>query len=154
MAEHPNDQTDETQTISNAKVGDVNATSVTIRQASVDQITTERASINQSSVKQLDARSAQFEQSSVFRMKAENVVLTQSAASFVDADEARLVKCNALVVRGDTNAVEGDLKTVIHIGAASGNVHTIFDRDGALRFGLGLGASLVALGALVRKVVR
>ena len=119
-----------------------------------DQITVERASIAQSSVKQLDTRSAQFEQSSVFRMKAENVVLTQSAASFVNAGEARLVKCNALVVRGDTNAIEGDLKTVLHIGAASGNVHTIFDRDGALRFGVGLGASLVALGALVRRFVR
>jgi hypothetical protein len=153
MAEHLNDQAD-AQTISNAKVGAVNATSVTVRQSSVDQITTERASVAQSSVKQLDTRSAQFEQSSIFRMKAENAVLTQSAASFVDAGEARLVKCNALVVRGTTNAVEGDLKTLIHIGAATGNVHTIFDRDGALRFGVGLGASLVALGALVRRLIR
>ena len=153
MTEPLNDQAD-AQTVSNAKVGAVNATSVNVRHSSVDQITAERATIGQSSVKQLDTRSAQFEQSSVFRMKAENVVLSQSAASFVEADEVRLVRCNAIVVRGGTNAVEGDLKTVIHIGQASGNVHAIFDRDSALRFGVGLGAALVGLGALVRKVVR
>jgi len=153
MADQFNDQGD-ARTVSNAKVGEINATSVDMRQSAADQVTSERATIHQSSVKQLETRSAQFDQSSVFRMKAENVVLTQSAATFVDADEARLVKCNAIVVRGGTNAVEGDLKTVIHIGEATGNVHTIFDRDGALRFGLGLGAALVALGTLVRKIVR
>jgi len=153
MTEQQNGQPD-SQTVSNAKVEAINATSVDVRQSAVDQITTERATIHQSSVKQLDTRSAQFEQASVFRMKAENAVLTQSAATFVDADEARLVKCNAIVVRGQTNAVEGDLKTVIHIGPATGNVHAIFDRDGALRFGVGLGAALVALGTLVRKIVR
>jgi hypothetical protein len=153
MTEQINDPGD-SRTVSNAKVGEITATSVDIRQSSADHITTERATIHQSSVKQLDARSAQLDQSSVFRMKAENVVLTQSAATFVGADEARLVNCNAIVVRGGTNAVEGDLKTVIHIGEATGNVHTIFDRDGALRFGLGFGAALVALGTLVRKIVR
>lgn len=153
MTEYQNDRPN-AQDVSNTKVGTVNATSVTIKQSSVDQITTERATVGQTSIKQLDTRSGQFDQSSVFRMKAENVVLNQSAASFVDADEIRLVKCNAIVVRGDTNAVEGDLKTIIHIGEATGNVHTIFDREGALRFGMGLGAALVALGALVRKLVR
>lgn len=153
MTEYQNDRA-ETEDVSHGKVGTVNATSVTIKQSTVDQITTERATVGQTSIKQLDTRSGQFDHSSVFRMKAENVVLNQSAASFVDADEVRLVKCNAIVVRGATNAVEGDLKTVIHIGEATGNVHTIFDREGALRFGMGLGAALVALGALVRKIVR
>lgn len=153
MADQQNDGP-ETQDLSNAKVGAVNATSVSIKQSSVDQVTAERATVGQSSIKQLETRSGQFEYSSVFRMKSENAVLTQSAASFIDADEVRMVKCNAIVVRGETNAIEGDLKTVIHIGPATGNVHTIFDREGALRFGMGLGAALVAFGALVRKIAR
>jgi hypothetical protein len=153
MTEQQNDRPD-SQDVAHARVGTVSANSVNIKQSTVDQVTTERATVGQSSIKQLETRSGQFEQSSVFRMKSENAVLTQSAASFVDADEVRLVKCNALVVRGETNAVEGDLKTVIHIGPATGNVHTIFDRDGALRFGMGLGATLVALGAVVRRIIR
>jgi hypothetical protein len=128
------------------------AESVTIDKSNVDTVTAQRATIKQSSVRHLDARSAHFDQSSVVNMKAENAVFTQSAATIVKANEVRLVRSNSIVVSGTVNSVEGDLKTVFHFGDATGNVHTIFDRDGALRFGVGLGAAFVALGWLVRKL--
>jgi hypothetical protein len=142
------------QSVSHTKAGDVHATEVDIRQSSVGSVTAERASIAQSSIKHLETTSAQLEQASAFRINAEHVVINQAAATFVTANDIRLVKSNAVIVRGTTNAVEGDLKTVIFNGSATGNVHMIFDRDGALRFGAGLGAALVGLGVIARKLFR
>lgn len=144
----------EKQSISNASAGDVSGTEVEIRQSSVGSVTAERATITQSSIKQLDTKSAQLEQASAFRLNAEHVVINQAAATFVTANDVRLVKSTALIVRGGTTTVEGDLKTVFFNGDATGNVHMIFDRDSALRFGAGLGAALVALGVIVRKLFR
>ena len=138
----------------NGSFDNINATSVTMSQAAARQITTERLSMTQASAKKIDARSAQLDHSSVFRLKAENAVLNRSAATFVDANEARLVNVNAFVVRGNTNAVEGDLKTVLHIGEASGNVHAILDKNSAMWLGAGFGAALVALSFLARKLFR
>jgi hypothetical protein len=105
-------------------------------------------------VKQLETSSAQLDKSSVFQMKAENTVISHSAATFVRANDARLVNSNAIFVSSPNMSVEGDLKTVLHIGNATGNVHMIFDKDGALRFGVGLGAALVGLGVLARRLFR
>ena len=136
------------------KAGNVQAGTVTVSRSSVDTITADRATIEQSSVKNLKADSAQFDRSSVFKMQAENAVISQSAATFVRADEVRLVKSNALFVRSGETTVEGDLKTIVHLGNATGNVHMMFDKQGALRFGAGLGASLVGLSVLVRRLFR
>ena len=138
----------------NGSFDSINATSVTMSQAAARQITTERLSMTHASAKKIDARSAQLDHSSVFRLKAENAVLNRSAATFVDANEARLVNVNAVVIRGNTNAVEGDLKTVLHIGAASGNVHAILDTNSAISLGAAFGAAIVVFGFLARKLVR
>jgi hypothetical protein len=148
------EETTEKQSVSHASVGDISGTEVEIRQSSVGSVTAERASITQSSVKQIETKSAQLEQASAFRINAEHAVITQAAATFVTANDIRMVKSNALVVRGNTNAVEGDLKTVFFNGDATGNVHMIFDRESALRFGAGLGAALVGLSIIVRKLFR
>src|SRR6478735_8585025 len=129
----------ESKSATNGSFDSINATSVTMSQAAA---------------KKIDARSAQLDHSSVFRLKAENAVLNRSAATFVDAKEARLVNVNAFVVRGNTNAVEGDLKTVLHIGEASGNVHAILDKNGAMWLGAGFGAATIVLGFLARKLFR
>lgn len=148
------EETSTKQSVKHASIGDVSGTEIEIRQSSVGSVTSERASITQSSVKQLDTRSAQIDQSSVLKLNADHAVINQGAATFVTAGDIRLVKSNALVVRGKTNVVEGDLKTVIFAGEATGNVHMIFDRESALRFGAGLGAALVALIVIVRKIFR
>lgn len=148
------EESSEKQSVSHASVGDVSGTEIEIRQSSVGSVTAERASVTQSSIKQLDAKSAQLEQASAFRINAEHAVINQAAATFVTANDVRMVRSNAIAVRGATNAVEGDLKTVFFNGTATGNVHMIFDRDSALRFGAGLGAALVGLGMIVRKLVR
>jgi hypothetical protein len=149
-----NEEPTEKQSVSHAKVDDVNGTDVDIRQSSVGSVTAERATLTQSSVKQLETKSAQLEQASAFRVNAEHVVINQAAATFVTANDIRLVKSNALVVRGATNTVEGDLKAVFFNGDATGNVHMIFNRDSALRFGAGFGAALVGLSVIVRKLFR
>jgi len=142
------------KTVSGGRVESVQAESVRLEKSSAESIRSERTTIEQSSVKELETGSAQFDRSSVFRMRADNAVISHSAATFVRADEARLVKCNAIFVNGAETTVEGDLKTVLHLGNATGNVHMIFDRDGALRFGLGLGTALVGLGVLARKLFK
>jgi len=132
--------------------GTIEADTVTMDQSSADTVTAQRATVKQSSLKKLDARSAHLDQSSVISLDAENAVFTQSAATLVTAKDVRLVRSNSVVVKGTVNSVEGDLKTVVHIGDATGNVHMIFDRDGALRFGIGVGAALVVLSWLFRKL--
>ena len=132
--------------------GSVEADTVTMDHSTADTVTAQRATVKQSSIKKLDARSAHLDQSSVISLNAENAVFTQSAATIVKAKDVRLVRSNSLIVNGAVNSVEGDLKTVLHIGDATGNVHTIFDRDSALRVGVGFGAALVVLGWLVRKL--
>lgn len=148
------DNNAESATISGDRADHVQATSVTVTQSAVNQITAERVTLTQGSAKKIDTRSAQLDQASVFRLKAENAVLNRSAATFVDANEARLVNVNTVVIRGNANAVEGDLKAVLHIGDASGNVHTIFDKESAARFGAACGAVLVVLGVLARKLFK
>jgi len=152
MSTDTNDE--ESKSVTNETFESVNATTVTMSQAAARQITAERLSMTQASAKKIDARSAQLDHSSVFRLKAENAVLNRSAATFVDANEARLVNVNAFIVRGNTNAVEGDLKAVLHIGDASGNVHTILDKNSAMSLGAGFGAATVVLGFLARKLFR
>lgn len=142
------------QEISGERVDSVTAEAVSLSKSSAETIKSERASFEQSSVKELETGSAQLDRSSVFKMRADNAVISHSAASFVRANELRLVHSNALYVNGPHTTVEGDLKTILHVGEASGNVHMIFDKDGALRFGVGLGAALVGLGVLARKLFR
>jgi hypothetical protein len=144
----------EKRTFSGERAGTIQAGAAHLDKSSAESITSERATIEQSSVKALETSSAQLDRSSVFKMRADNAVISHSAATFVRADDARLVNCNAIFVKGAETTVEGDLKTILHLGNATGNVHMIFDRDGALRFGLGLGASLIALGALARRLFR
>lgn len=148
------EETPTKQSVSHVKIDDVNGTEIEIRQSSVGSVTTERATITQSSVKQLDSRSAQIDQASVFRLNADTAVINQGAATFVTANDIRLVKSNALIVRGKSTVVEGDLKTVFFAGEATGNVHMIFDRESALRFGAGLGAVLGGLTLIVRRLFR
>ena len=136
------------------KLGAIQAEKISLNRSTADSITSERASFEHSSVKQLETSSAQFDKSSVFRMKADNVVIIHSAATFVRANEARLVNSNAIFIKSPAMSVEGDLKTILHIGNATGNVHMIFDKDGALRFGAALGAALVGLGVLARRLFR
>lgn len=136
------------------KLNEIQAERISLKQSAADSIKAERATLEQSSARQLEAGSANFDKSSVFRMQAENAVISHSAATFVRANEARLVNSNALIVKSSDMTVEGDLKTILHVGNATGNVHMIFDRDGALRFGLGLGAALVSLTVLVRRLFR
>lgn len=136
------------------KLGSIQAGQISLNRSTADSITSERASFDHSSVKQLETSSAQLDKSSVFQMKAENAVISHSAATFVRANDARLVNSSAIYVNSPNMNVEGDLKTILHIGNATGNVHMIFDKDGALRFGVGLGAALVGLGVLARRLFR
>ena len=147
-------ETSEHQSISGERMNSVHASSVNLTRSAADSVTSERASFEQSSVKQLETSSAQFDRSSVFRMTADNAVISHSAATFVRADDARLVNCNSIYVSSPEATIEGDLKTVLYNGNATGNVHMIFDKESALRFGVGLGASLVSLGVLARRLFR
>ena len=136
------------------RIASVQAEAVSLSKSSADTITSERASFEDSSVRELETGSAQLDRSSVFRMNAENAVISHSSATFVRANELRLAHSNAIYVNGADTTVEGDLKTILHVGNATGNVHMIFDKDGALRFGMGVGAAIVALGVLARRLFR
>lgn len=130
--------------------GDVTATTVTLDRSGAEKITADRVSLERSGAKAITAKSVQLDRSGVLSLTSDNSVLHRSSATAVNAREARIVRSNVAILRADSVRVEGELRTLVHIGQACDNVKPVFDAQGALRFGAALGAMLVVGGRLLR----
>lgn len=136
-----------------ADAGDIQATTVTLDRSGAEKIEAERVTLDRSGARDIQARSAQLDRSGVALLKSERTVLQQSSAVAVMTSEARLVRTKAVAVVSGNTAVEGNLRTLVHVGPVSGGtVRTLVDPAGAIGFGAALGLVLLLFGRLFRRL--
>lgn len=99
---------------------------------------TYRDFVSQSSVGRLECDEAHVDRSAVATLQARRAVLQQSAAAVVDSQETRAVDLTAAVVTSGKTTVEGTLKTIVHTGPVTGDVHTLLGGRSALIAALSL----------------
>lgn len=133
--------------------GDVTATNVTIEQSSAGTVSGERVTVAQSALKRLDAGSAQLSQSAALILKSADTALAESAAGVVTSDQITLVNSTVGIAQGPLTVANGTARILVHVGNAEGSVKPMLDGQGALRFGAGLGLSLVVFSRLLKRLL-
>jgi hypothetical protein len=108
--------------------------------------------MDRSGAKSLAARSAHLTNSGVLVLKSDHAVLQGGSAVVVSAAEARLVKSRAVAVVADRLTAEGELRTLLHIGASDNCIRPVFDGRSAAGFGAAFGIVVLILGRLVRRL--
>ncbi len=132
--------------------GDVTATTVTMEQSGAEQITADRVTMDHSGAKSIVTKSAQLDRSGALSLQSDHTVLQKSSAMAIVAKEARIVRSKVLFFRSDNTTVEGELKTLVHVGNACDNVKPVFSGADAARFGAALGLVLLIGGRLLRRL--
>ncbi|HEY8448477.1 MAG TPA: hypothetical protein VIL01_15355 [Thermomicrobiales bacterium] len=136
-----------------ADAGDVQATTVTLERSGAERIEAERLTMDRSGAREIAAKSAQLDRSGVMVLKSDRAVLHGTSAVAVGAQEARIVRSMAGVVVSGNTTVEGELRTLVHVGPTEGNVRTLIDPVGAAGFGAAFGLAVVMGGRLLRRFV-
>lgn len=137
-----------------AEAGDVQATTVTMDRAGAEQVTAERVVMTNSGARTVEARSAQVDRSGILAVRSDKAVFSNSTAIAVATAEARIVRSRVFMLKADWATIEAGAKIAIYAGPAGENVRPLADVRGAAAFGAGLGAVLLLLGSLLRRVLR
>jgi hypothetical protein len=133
--------------------GTVDAGTVTMDRSGAESISAERVTMERSGSRTLEAKSVQMANSGVVMLNSDHTVLQGGSALFVKSRDARIVKSKAVALIAENAIVEGELKTLVHVGPASGNVKTFVDAKGAGALGVGLAVVLLLFGRLFRRKV-
>jgi hypothetical protein len=136
-----------------ADAGDIAATTVTLDRSGAERITAERVALDQSGARTIEARSAQLDRSGAVLLTAERAALNGSSAVVLRAGEVRVVRSKAVVLWAGKTTVEGEVRTLVHVGEACAGVRPVFDGRGALRFGAALGGVLLVGGKVLGRVL-
>jgi hypothetical protein len=107
-----------------------------------------------SGARTVETRSAQVDRSGVLAVRSEKAVFSNSTAIAVVTEEARIVRSRVLLLKADRATIEAGAKIALYAGPAAENVRPMADIRGAAAFGAGLGAVLLVLGPLLRRVFR
>jgi hypothetical protein len=137
-----------------AEAGDVQATTVTMDRAGVEQVTAERVVMTNSGARTVEARSAQVDRSGVLAVRSDKAVFSNSTAIAIATEEARIVRSRVFMLKAGRATIEAGANIAIYAGPAGENVRPLADVRGAAAFGAGLGAALLLLGSLLRRVFR
>ena len=137
-----------------SETGDVHAGTVTMERAGAEHVTAERIVMINSGARTIDARSAQVDRSGILAVRSDKAVFYNSTAIAVAADEARIVRGRVLMLKAERATIEGDARIAIYAGPASDSVRPLVDVRGAAAFGAGLGAVLLLLGSVLRRIFR
>ena len=137
-----------------AEAGDVHATTVTMDRAGAEQVTAERVVMTNSGARTVEARSAQVDRSGILAVRSDKAVFSNSTAIAIATEEARIVRSRVLMLKADRATIEAGAKIAIYAGPADENMRPLADVRGAAAFGAGLGAVLLLLGSLLRRVLR
>ena len=137
-----------------AEAGDVQATMVKMDRAGAEQVTAERVVMTNSGARTVEARSAQVDRSGILAVRSEKAVFSNSTAIAIATEEARIVRSRVLMLKADRATIEAGAKVAIYAGPADERVQPLADVRGAAAFGVGLGAVLLLLGSLLRRIVR
>ncbi len=123
--------------------GTVEATTVTMDRSGAESITADRVTMDHSGSRTLESKSAQLTNSGVVVLNSERAVMQGGSALLIKAAAARIIKSKALAIVSDNTTVEGELKTILHIGPVSGDLRPVLDTKGAAGLGAGLGIALL-----------
>ena len=137
-----------------AEAGDVHATMVTMERAGAEQVTAERIVMTNSGARTVEARSAQVDRSGILAVHSDKAVFSNSTAIAIATEEARIVRSRVLMLKADRATIEAGAQVAIYAGPAGENMRPLTDVRGAAAFGVGLGAVLLLLGPLLRRVLR
>jgi hypothetical protein len=137
-----------------AEAGDVQATTVTMDHAGAEQVTAERVVMTNSGARTIEARSAQVDGSGILAMRSDKAVFSNSTAIAVATEEARIVRSRVLMLKAGRATIEAGAKIAVYAGPTDEKVQPLVDTRGAAAFGAGLGAVLLLLGSLLRRVLR
>jgi hypothetical protein len=137
-----------------AEAGDVHATTVTMDRAGAERVSAERVVMTNSGARTVEARSAQVDRSGILAVRSDKAVFSNSTAIAIATEEARIVRSRVLMLKTDRAMIEAGAKVAIYAGPADENMRPLADIRGAAAFGAGLGAVLLLLGSLLRRVFR
>jgi hypothetical protein len=137
-----------------SEAGNVQATTVTMERAGAEQVSAERVVMTNSGARTVEARSAQVDRSGILAVRSDKAVFSNSTAIAIATEEARIVRSRVLLLKADRATIEAGARVAIYAGPADENVRPLADVRGAAAFGAGLGAVLLLLGSLLRRVFR
>ena len=137
-----------------AEAGDVQATTVTMDRAGAEQVSAERVVMTNSGARTVEARSAQVDRSGILAVRSDKAVFSNSTAVAIATEEARIVRSRVLMLKADRATIEAGAQVAIYAGPADENIRPLADVRGAVAFGAGLGAALLLLGSLLRRIFR
>jgi hypothetical protein len=130
-----------------AEAGDVNAGTVTMDRAGAEQVTAERVVMTNSGARTVEA-------SGILAVRSEKAVFSNSTAIAIATEEARIVRSRVFMLKADRATIEAGAQVAIYAGPPGENMRPLADVRGAAAFGAGLGAVLLLLGSLLRRVFR
>ena len=137
-----------------AEAGDVHATTVTMDRAGTEQVTAERIVMTNSGARSVEARSAQVDRSGILAVRSDKAVFSNSTAIAIATEEARIVRSRVVMLKADRATIEAGTRVAIYAGPADEKLRPLTDVRGAAAFGAGLGAVLLLLGPILRRVLR
>jgi hypothetical protein len=137
-----------------AEAGDVDAAMVSMERAGAERVTAERVVMTNSGARTVEARSAQVDRSGILAVRSDKAVFSNSTAIAVATEEVRLVRSRVFALKADRATIESGARVAIYAGPVDENVRPLADVRGAAAFGAGLGAVLLLLGSLLRRVFR
>jgi hypothetical protein len=137
-----------------SEASDVHATTVTMDRAGAEQVSAERVVMTNSGARTVEARSAQVERSGILAVRSDKAVFSNSTAIAIATEEARIVRSRVFMLKADRATIEAGTRVAIYAGPPGENVRPLADVRGAAAFGAGLGAVLLLVGSLLRRVFR
>jgi hypothetical protein len=136
------------------EAGNVDAQTVTMERSGAERVSAERVIMTNSGAQSVEAKSAQVDRSGILLARSDKAVFANSSLIAAAVDEARIVRGRVFALKATNLTLEGDAKIGIYAGPASEGVKPLLDVQGALAVGAGIGAALVVLGAVARRLAR
>lgn len=136
-----------------ADAGHVEAATVSMERSSAETVTGQRVVMDHADARRVDARSAQLDRCGVLVLKSERAVMHAGTAGVIGAAEARIVRSRVGLVASGQTTVEGELKTLVHVGPVEGNVRTVLDPATAAGLGAAFGLVVLIVGGLRRRLL-
>jgi hypothetical protein len=136
-----------------ADAGTIEADRVTIEQSSAGSINADNVSINRSAIKSVSAQTATLTQSAALRFNGSDTAFHDSALGFVSAERVDVYDSTIGVLYGPVTISEGSPRVLLHLGPTDSSVRPVLNAQSALGLGAGVGASLVILSRLLRRLL-
>jgi hypothetical protein len=131
----------------------VAADRVSIEQSSAGSVTADSISINQRAVRSISTQTATLTQSAAFRFTGSDTAIHDSAIGFVSSDRVDAYDSTIGVLYGPMTVAEGSPRVLFHLGPTDPSVKPVLNGQAALGLGAGIGASLVIVSRLLRRLL-